>query len=87
MQIVPFPLEEGMLFHMQHNVEITRRAALHPAFTHSRIADTRSVFHPGRNFRFHRSLFQNPRLPLCIWAWIRNHLTPPPGMSDTCARC
>ncbi len=75
MQVVPLTLEEGMLFDMQHHVQITRRAAVHAAFSVSREANAGPVFHAGGNVGVNRPLAQHPAFAFAFGAGIGDHMT------------
>src|ERR1700730_16157627 len=76
MQIVALPLEEGMLLHMQNNIEVARRAAVQTSFAVSGETNARSILDSGRNFRVHH--------PLPQYASFRCALQP--GICDYTAR-
>src|SRR5262249_55758141 len=73
MQVVPFPLEEGMFFYRKDDVEIPGGPAEVPCFTETRISNARTVFNPSRNFYLDGPLAQNAPLTLALEARVGNN--------------
>ena len=72
-QIVALALEEGMLLHVQDDVEIARRATVKTAFAVSGEANAGAIFDAGGNFRIHRPLAQHPAFAFALGAGIGDH--------------
>src|ERR1700730_4310517 len=73
MQVVSLPLEEGVLFHMQNNIEVARRAAVETSFAVSGETNARSILDSGWNFRVHRPLPQDATFPFALQARIGDY--------------
>ena len=73
MQVVALALKEGMLLHVQDDVEVARRAPEQPAFAVSGEADAGAVFHAGGNLRVHRALPQHAAFAFALGAGIGDH--------------
>jgi hypothetical protein len=70
MKVIALAFKEGMLFDVQHNVEITRRTAVEPTFTQPCEAYASSVFHSSGNFGVNRFLTQHSTFPFALGARI-----------------
>src|SRR5437660_230862 len=75
MEVGSFTLEEGMLFHMQHDVEIAGRPTEITSFSQTGVADASAVFHPGGNLGLDLTLFEYAAFPPAFGAGIRYHST------------
>ena len=73
MQVVAFTGEERMLLHVQHDVQISRRAAELADFACTGKADTRSVFHSCGNLGVDGALAQNAAFAFALRAGIGDH--------------
>src|ERR1700723_3179461 len=73
MQIVSLALEKRMLFDMQHDIQIARRAAVSPSFAKPRKADTGAVFNACGHLCVHCPLTQHAAFAFALWTGIGNH--------------
>src|SRR5580704_2162217 len=62
-----------MFFDVQHNVKISRRAAVNTTFAKSRKTNTCSVFYAGRNSGVYDLLPQHPSFAFALVARIGDH--------------
>src|ERR1035438_3623124 len=69
-QVVVFAREEGVLFHVQHYVQISGWAAKGADFARSGKANSRSVFDARGDLRVYGSLAQNAAFAFAFWARI-----------------
>ena len=76
-QIVPLALKERMFLDVQHDVQITGRAAKLTHFPRASKSDTSAVFDTGRNLSIDRTLTQDAALPFAFRARIGDHAAGP----------
>src|ERR1700686_1996852 len=69
-QVVALAREEGMLFDVQHYVQISGRPAESANFPSAGKANSSAVFHTGGNFGVHGALAQNAPFALALRARI-----------------
>ena len=69
-QVVAFAREEGMLFHVQHHVQISGGAAEGAHFACAGKAYSRSVLHARGNFGVYSALAKNPAFAFALRARI-----------------
>src|SRR6266567_1499691 len=69
-QVIAFAREEGMLFHVQDDIQISGRAAKLADLSRSRKTDSRSILDARGHFRVDGSLAQNPAFALALRARI-----------------
>src|SRR5262249_31553258 len=74
-EVGPFSLEEGMLFNVKDNVEVSRGSTEISCFSHSRVTDSGAIFHPSGNVDLHLLLRQSTAFPFALGARISNHRT------------
>jgi len=72
-EIVSLALEEGMLLHVQHNVEISRRPAVYSGFPYSCETDAGTILNSSRNFRVNGFLLDDAAFPFAFRAGIADH--------------
>src|ERR1700733_6342971 len=72
LQVVAFAREEGMLFHVQDNIEITRRSAERANFSPAGKANSRSIFDACWNFGIDGALTKNAAFPFALRARVRD---------------
>src|SRR5262249_23997128 len=73
MQVIPLPLEEGMLLHVKHEIEIPHRAAVCPSLAQASETNAGLIFNPGGNLPFDRFLLYHSSLPLALRALIADY--------------
>jgi hypothetical protein len=69
-QVISFPLKEGMLLHVQHDVQIAGWPSVKTAFTESCEADASAVFDAGGNLRVNRALTENSSFAFALGARV-----------------
>ena len=74
MQVGALALEEGMLFYMENDVEISRLAAKRASFAEAVEADASPVFDTGGDFGFDSTLAENSSLPFAFGTRIGDDL-------------
>ncbi len=72
-QVIPFALEERVLFDVQHDIQIARRTAKRPRLAVSREPNPRPVFHARRHLRLHHAFAYQPTFTLALRTRIGNH--------------
>ena len=69
-QVVAFAREEGMLLHVQHDIQISGRTAEGADFSRAGKANSRSVFHARGNFGVYGALAKNAAFAFALRAGI-----------------
>src|SRR4029077_10290874 len=72
MQVVAFALEERMLLHVKHDIQITRGTTELTALAPTAKADASPVFNSGRNLRVDGTLAKHSALAFALRARISN---------------
>src|SRR6478672_4118411 len=73
MQVGSLPLEEWVVLHVENDVKIARRAAMHSSFAQTTEANARLIFHARRNLGFDRLLLQVAAFASALGARIADH--------------
>src|SRR5579883_1023006 len=73
-EIAAISFEEGVLFDMQHDVEIASRPSVRARLALPAVTHARAVFDPCWDFHFEFARLQHPSLPTAIRTWVGNHL-------------
>src|SRR5215469_6239197 len=66
-----------MILYVQHDVEVSEGAAMGSSFAEAAETNTRLLFHPRRNFGFHRLRGQDASLAFAFRAGIADHRATP----------